>query len=202
MPHAERLFTAYAPVYDPLLGALTRPARAASVRRLHLRTGERVLVPGCGTGLDFPLLPVGTVLAAGDLTPAMVRRARVAAVRLGFSDNAVQRVDATCLPFADASFDAALLHFVVAVVPDPLALLRETARVLRPGGRLSVLDVFAPPMRPLAPWRRLANPLLRRFVHDVTREAHGLLAAAGFKVLGDVPAPPLGVFRALTAVRR
>jgi ubiquinone/menaquinone biosynthesis C-methylase UbiE len=69
--------------------------------------------------------------------------------------------DAQNLPFADSSFDHAILHLILAVVPDPAACLAETARVLTPGGSVLIFDKFLLPAQ-RAPLRRLINPLLRR----------------------------------------
>src|SRR5687768_14333623 len=113
-------YTAYAPVYD--LVASFRGARQRSLAMLDPRAGERVLIDGCGTGADIPLLPAGLELAAIDITPAMVRRTQQRAEELGIAIDA-RVMDAQRLDYHDASFDAIILHLIVAVVPDPLATL-------------------------------------------------------------------------------
>ncbi|MBE2186894.1 MAG: methyltransferase domain-containing protein [Rhodothermales bacterium] len=195
----RRLYSLYAPFYDALLTRFTRPGRAASVRLAALQPGERVLIPGCGTGLDFAHLPKDVDLVAGDFAPPMVARARRAAERAGFDPEAVQTLDASRLPFPDASFDAVLLHLIVAVVPNPEAVVAEARRVLRPGGRLGLFDKFAPDDQPVAAWRQAVNPLLAFFVTDVTRQAGPLLRGAGFAKEADVPVRLNGLFRAIRA---
>ena len=138
------LYGLYAPVYDLALARFTRPGRRRAIGLLGLRPGARVLVPACGTGLDFAHLPPGVLLAAGDFAPPMVARARRAATAAGFPDADVRGLDATALPYPDGAFDAVVLHLIVAVVPEPLAVLREARRVLAPGGRISVFDKFVP----------------------------------------------------------
>jgi len=150
-------YTLYAPFYD-LLPGFTRE-RARSLELLGLRPGERVLVVGVGTGADLPLLPGDVDVLATDLTPAMLTRARRRAgprVELRVMDG--QRLD---LP--DSSFDAVVLHQVLAVAPDPARLLGEAARALRPGGRVAIFDKFLDDGPPGPPWRRL----LRRAVDTV-----------------------------------
>jgi ubiquinone/menaquinone biosynthesis C-methylase UbiE len=88
----------------------------------------------------------------------MLARARPRAGGLDFQ--AVQG-DAQHLPFADAAFDHAVLHLILAVVPKPNACLAEIARVVKPGGTVLVFDKFLRRGQP-ALLRRLANPLVRR----------------------------------------
>lgn len=176
----------YAPVYDRLISFESQRRRA--IEMLALQPGERVLVVGCGTGLDLPLLPAGAKVTAMDLTPAMVRRARVKAPEAD-----IRVMDAQRLEFADGTFDAVVLHLIVAVVPDPLACMREAARVLKPGGRAGVFDKFARG-RPSAA-RRVLNVVTRWFGTDITRNLGELASAAGFAVEADEAAMLGGLFR-------
>jgi SAM-dependent methyltransferase len=126
-------YSLYAPVYDPVVRRLDA-GRRRSLVLADLQPGERVLIPGCGTGLDFPHLPRGLDVVAGDVAPGMNRAARATADRLGL-DAEIRPLDAHRLDLADDSFDVVLLHLLLAVVPDPEAAIREAARVLRTGAR-------------------------------------------------------------------
>lgn len=150
-------YTLIAPFYDAAIERATRSARRTSLAQLPSEPG-RVLVNGVGTGLDLPLLPPQHHYVGLDLTAAMLRRALP---RRGTLDFHPVQGDAHALPFADASFDHALLHLILAVIPDPQAGLAEVARVVRPGGSILVFDKFLRAGQ-AAPLRRLANPLLRR----------------------------------------
>ena len=111
-----------------------------------------------GTGLDLPHLPVQHRYTGLDLTAAMLGRA---SARSGPASVRYVRGDAQGMPFADASFDAAVLHLILAVVPHPDLCLAEAARVVRPGGALLVFDKFLRPGE-RALWKRALNPLLSR----------------------------------------
>jgi ubiquinone/menaquinone biosynthesis C-methylase UbiE len=90
-------------------------------------------------------------------------------------------MDGHALKFPDASFDAVILHLIVAVIPDPVKCLREAARVLRPGGRAVIFDKFVPDDQrpPLA--LRLPNPLTSLFGTEITRKLGPLLAESGLQ---------------------
>ena len=166
-------YTLWSPGYDLVVRRLDR-LRRRSIEGLSLQAGERVLIVGAGTGLDLPLLPAGVSVLATDLTPAMLERARPR-LRPGVE---LRVMDAQRLELPDASFDAAILHLIVAIVPDPAACLREAARVVRPGGRIAVFDKFLPDGARPSLARRIANVVtealatgLNRRLADVIRDS-------------------------------
>ena len=134
-----------------------------------------------------------------DYTHAMLRRALP---RAGDRDFAGIRGDAQRLPFADGSFDAAVLHLILAVVPEPAACLAETARVLRPGGHALVFDKFLRPGQP-ALLRRLANPLMRRIATRLDVVFEEILATTpGLEMEKNQPALAGGWFRFISLRKR
>ena len=165
-------YTLLAPIYDRMVAAATQAARRASLARLPA-DARQVLLVGAGTGLDFPLLPAGPHYTAIDLTPAMLDRARPRAAARADLGIELRSGNALALEFADASFDAVILHLIVAVVPDATRALAEAARVLKPGGRALLYDKFLRPGQS-APLRRLFSPLLGRIASrtDVVLEPH------------------------------
>jgi len=104
--------------------------------------------------------------------------------------------DATRLPYPDASFDAVVLHLILAIVPEPGACLRETARVLRPGGRVAVFDKFVPgdACRP-GLLRRALNVPLRLLFTDLTRCLEPLVVDSPFVIVHQEPSLLGGQFR-------
>ncbi|MFZ1908721.1 MAG: methyltransferase domain-containing protein [Burkholderiales bacterium] len=188
----RRSYHLLAPVYDlAVRGALAR-ARVRSLARLQRRTRGEVLVAGIGTGLDLPLLPPIHRYIGVDLTRAMLVRAltRRGALDIGFVEG-----DAQALPFAEASFDSAVMHLILSVVPQPARCLAEVARVLRPGGRVLLFDKFL--RAGDRAWvRRALNPLARRIATrtDVVFE-EVLAGVPGLRLLSDEPALARGWFR-------
>jgi ubiquinone/menaquinone biosynthesis C-methylase UbiE len=111
--------------------------------------GERVLEVGVGTGyysLDLAgwIAPGGT-LELFDLQRKFLDHVEQAAAERGLDNLLATEGDATSLPFGDASVDAVVLTAVLGEIPDPLAALREIRRVLKPGGRLVVGELFGDP---------------------------------------------------------
>lgn len=187
----ERSYALIAPFYDAALAAATRSARRASLAGLP-STPARVLLNGVGTGLDLPLLPPQHRYTGLDLTPAMLRRALTQRGALDFHG---VLGDAQRLPFADGSFEHAVLHLILAVVPDPAVCLAETARVLAPGGQILIFDKFLQSGR-RAPLRRLFNPLLRRVATRLDVVFEDVLAVVPELALeSDQPALASGWFR-------
>lgn len=157
----------YAPVYDALARPLERGRRQA-IERLDPGPNDRVLLLGCGPGMDLEYFPAGTTVTAVDLLPSMVRRAAARGPTVD-PDVEVGLADAHRLPFEDGAFDAVCLHLVLSVVPDPGAVVGEAARVLAPDGRVSLYDKFAPERGEPSLVRRLANPLAKLLFADLNR---------------------------------
>ena len=190
-------YSLYAPVYDRATGIFDGPRRRA-IDKLDLKTGERVLIVGSGTGRDLQFLPRGVHIVARDITPAMVRRTDRRAEALGVDCETI-RMDAADLPFDDESFEVVILHLILAVVPDPVAAIREAARVLRPGGRASIFDKFLGDDEMASPGRKAANIITNALATNINRRAGDLLASAALLIDEDQDAMMNGFFRMIIA---
>ena len=187
-------YTLLSPFYDLVAGPAFAQARRASLAGLPREGNARVLVNGVGSGLDLPWLPPGHRYVGVDLTGAMLARARRRAAGAAFEH--VQG-DSLKLPFRDASFDHAVLHLILAVVPDAARALAETARVVRRGGAILILDKFLK-RGARAPLRRIFSPLVTRL--DVVFE-DVLERVPGLAVVADEPAAAGGWFRRIRLAR-
>ncbi|RJQ13025.1 MAG: ubiquinone/menaquinone biosynthesis methyltransferase [Dehalococcoidia bacterium] len=125
--------------------------------RAVVRPGDTVVDAGTGTGdLAFACIDAGAAQVIGlDFARPMLMRARTKALRGEFGLTGFALGDATHLPLPDASVDVWCSAFVVRNIPDLDAALREAARVLRPGGRLVVLEIPKMEAGPLRPFARV-----------------------------------------------
>jgi ubiquinone/menaquinone biosynthesis C-methylase UbiE len=106
------------------------------------RAVGEVLEVAVGTGRNLPFYPDGTRLTGVDWSPAMLAIARGRAAGLGLEVD-LRQGDAQALDFPDASFDTVLCALGLCAIPDDRRAVTEMARVLRPGGRLLLVDHVA-----------------------------------------------------------
>jgi ubiquinone/menaquinone biosynthesis C-methylase UbiE len=141
-----------------------------------------VLEIGIGTGRNLPHYGDDVRLTGVELSPAMLEIARARAHELGREVD-LRVGDAQALEFGDESFDTVVCTLSLCTIPDDRAAVAEMRRVLRPGGRLLLLEHVRSPLLPVRLGQRLLDPLAVRFAADhLLREPLGHLRAEGFEV--------------------
>jgi demethylmenaquinone methyltransferase/2-methoxy-6-polyprenyl-1,4-benzoquinol methylase len=182
------MFDRIAGVYDLMNTAMTAGLhhgwRERAADRAELEPGETALDVCCGTG-DLALAlaervgPYGRVVGS-DFSERMLDLAREKADRRGADQVRFEWADALALPYEEESFDAVTVGFGVRNLADLEHGLLEMARVLKPGGRLVVLEITQPRRPPLstffALWFDRLVPLLGAVAGD--REAYTYLPAS------------------------
>ncbi|MEX0966660.1 MAG: class I SAM-dependent methyltransferase [Bacteroidia bacterium] len=191
-------YALYSPLYDFVVGSFTQPMRKKSLANLHLPPGSKILLIGAGTGLDLPYLPEHLAVTAIDITPAMLHKLQRKAKRLNLQVE-THLMDGHHLHFPDAIFDAVVLHFIIAVIPDPVACIREAERVLKPGGTVFILDKFLPDHAQPNLFRRIMNPLANLVATDINRRAGEILAKTNLVQIAEVPMAFNGTFKSVKA---
>lgn len=184
-------YSLWAPHYDRV--TKLHPQRRRSIELLAPRPGERLLIVGVGTGADLPHLPDGVEVLATDLTPAMLEKARERA-RPGLAVE-FRVMDGMALELPDDSFDTAILHMVLEVIPDPVRCLAEVARVLRPGGRVAVFDKFLPDGARPGLARRAFLALLDFVFTSTNRQMGEILGRSGARLEVVHDEPTVGSYR-------
>jgi ubiquinone/menaquinone biosynthesis C-methylase UbiE len=187
-------YNLYAPVYDCVVAAFFAPRRRRAIALLAPGPDERILLLGAGTGLDLDYLKGCRQLIAIDVSDGMLARLRRRAARLGLEVEA-QVMDGQRLDFPDAHFDVVILHLILAVIPDPVACLREVERVLKPGARAVVFDKFLADDQRSGLWRAAANQLTRVIATDINRQLGVIVSHTTLHIEHDESAGMGGFFR-------
>ena len=167
-------YTFYRPFYD-LVAVYFRSFRKQSIESLKLKPEDKVLILGAGTGLDLEFLTDQKQVYAIDITPAMIDELKKRADSLGIDIHA-KVMDGSNLDLENDYFDAVILHLIVAVIPDPVGCLKETERVLKPGGRFTIMDKFLPSGSKPGILRILLNPLANFIATNLNRDIDELLS--------------------------
>ncbi len=192
----------WAPIYDHTFGKVAAEGRKHAVEIINSRTG-RVLEVGVGTGLSLPSYGRHLEIVGIDLSPDMLEKARQRVANEGLDNVAgLYEMDAGHLTFSDNSFDTVVAMYVMTVVPEPERVMRELARVCKPGGEVILVNHFSQEEgvrgwveRRMAPF---ADQLGWRPVFDVNR----VLVCDDLDVVDRRALRPLGIFTMLRMRKR
>lgn len=161
-PATSKLYDLWAWFYDCSFGALVHRRQVRAVEQLRLRPGERVLDIGVGTGMTLKHYPADVRVVGMDLSGGMLAKAVKKIRDDGLDRCLLVQADAMLPPFADQSFDHVMITHTVSVVSDPSRLIAWARRLVKPGGRVVVLNHFLSG-NPLIAWiEKVANPLCVR----------------------------------------
>lgn len=144
--HEDAIKSAYrrwAPVYDHTFGKFAAEGRKHAVEVIN-RSSGRVLEVGVGTGLSLPDYKRSLEIVGIDLSSEMLEKARERVAEEGLSNvTGLHEMDAGDLKFADQTFDTVVAMYVMTVVPDPERVMKELARVCKPGGDVILVNHFS-----------------------------------------------------------
>jgi phosphatidylethanolamine/phosphatidyl-N-methylethanolamine N-methyltransferase len=184
----------WAPFYDNTFGKVSTEGRKHTVREINKLKG-RVLEVGVGTGLALGDYSRHLEVVGIDLSPEMLDKARVKVAREKLSNiTGLHEMDAGDLKFPDASFDVVAAMYVMTVVPEPEKVMRELARVTKPGGQVILVNHFSQEEgmrgwmeRRMAPFAEIIG---WRPVFDVSR----VMVCDDLKLVERQAMKPLGIF--------
>lgn len=127
--------------FYPFLMATIRFWRKKAIGMLDFKPGDKILIPGIGSGHDLPFLPKDVKIEGLDIADAMlgIARAKLRIYRLDKNAN-LRIMDAEKLDYSDNTFDKAILSLFLSVVYNPEKAFREVVRVVKPGGEILVYD--------------------------------------------------------------
>ena len=136
----ETAYARWAPIYDAVCGpVMVKGRRAAAAAACAV--GGKILEVGVGTGLSFDDYDVSTEITGIDMSEPMLAKARMkmASGRYPHVRDVLQ-MDAHKMSFPDATFDCVVAQFVITLVANPEQVLSECHRVVKPGGRIILVN--------------------------------------------------------------
>jgi phosphatidylethanolamine/phosphatidyl-N-methylethanolamine N-methyltransferase len=136
----EAAYARWAPIYDAVCGPVMVKGRRAAASAARA-VGGRILEVGVGTGLSFDDYDSTTEITGIDLCAPMLEKARAKMASGRYPHvKEVRLMDAHAMTFADATFDCVVAQFVITLVANPEQVLCECRRVVKPGGRIILVN--------------------------------------------------------------
>jgi phosphatidylethanolamine/phosphatidyl-N-methylethanolamine N-methyltransferase len=189
-------YARWAPIYE-IIATPTVPARKIAAQRVNA-IGGRFLEAGVGSGSALPLYGPHVSLVGVDLSHDMLKIARERVLGGLANVEAVVEMDLMRLAFADGTFDGVVCMFTITAVPDAAAVMREFARVVRPGGIVLIASHFEARRGPWQLTDRLLSPFAKRLGWNPSMPIAPVLTTPGLALEAEEELPPAGLITLLT----
>lgn len=195
----KKAYAKWAPIYDKVYVKLLADAQRKT-SSAAAACGPDILEVGVGTGLVLPYYPVGCRVTGIDLSFHMLQKAVEKKVERGLKQvGLLCAMDACKLGFADHSFDAVTVPFVITLVPDPEGALDEMYRVLRPGGEIVIASKLGADEGATMHVEAALAPLVKKIGWSIAFKASRLRNWAAkypdMEVVSIAPVFPVGFFK-------
>lgn len=178
----ERVYEGFAPFYNLVFGKLLfMEGREASIEMLEIKSGQKVLEVGVGTGLTLPLYPKNCSVVGVDLSPKMLKEAEVLIQKKKLKNCTVRVMNATNLEYPDNTFDRVLGNLFISATSFPRESLLEMKRVCKPGGTIVLMNHFKSEKKLLGVFETAFNPIAQQIGFKSNLEMEPLLESVGLK---------------------
>jgi phosphatidylethanolamine/phosphatidyl-N-methylethanolamine N-methyltransferase len=159
----KEIYSRYSSVYDTFFGHFFTPRIRMGLKRSGIRSGDRVIEVGVGTGISLPHYPENCTVVGIDLTRKMLEQARLKSARHGLDNVHLVEMDAENITFPDDTFDHAVAAFVITVVPNPERMVAEMKRVTKKGGDILIFNHFCSKSAFVSKVEKLFSPLCEKW---------------------------------------
>lgn len=202
-PRSEnsRLYRQLTPAYDLFFPLLVKKRIASAIKSLDLGPGDSVLEVGIGTGTSLGAYPSQCSVTGIDLNEEMLAVARRKIAERGWTNYELTPGNAETLDFPDASFDCVTAFHVVSVVSDPGRMMREIARVVKPGGKVLIINHFRSRNVWIANVIDRADPVTRHLGWRTNLECDSILNELPFELVKRYKTSPWSLFTVVKATR-
>jgi phosphatidylethanolamine/phosphatidyl-N-methylethanolamine N-methyltransferase len=158
-PATGRLYDAWSDAYDHTFGRLVVKRQGIAIDQLRLKPGDRVLDLGVGTGTSLPQYPGFVDVVGVDLSLGMLQKADQKIRTMGLDHCRLVQGDAMLPPLARQSFDHVVVTHTVSVVSEPARLMEWVAQLVKPGGKIVVLNHFRSSIPLVSFFERTLSPV-------------------------------------------
>lgn len=201
-PHESKIYYEFSHLYDRIFTRVFFPRIEATLRSLEIPPGSKILEVGVGTGLSLSAYPPHAEVVGIDLARDMLDRAQEKIDEKGWAHIRLETGDALDLRFPDDSFDLVTSFHVVSVVPDSVRMMREIARVCRPGGTVVIINHFRSERRWLAKIVDRFDPVTRKLGWRTTLSFAELLRDVDLDLVRRFKTSPSSLFTVVIARKR
>jgi ubiquinone/menaquinone biosynthesis C-methylase UbiE len=199
----KRSWAKHAPRYDKQIGFFERHLFGRGHRSWACsRASGRTLEVAVGTALNLPYYPEDVHVTGLDLSPEMLEVARERAAEMR-RDIDLREGDAHALPYDECFFDTVVCTYSLCNIPDPQRAVNEMKRVLKPGGKLILVDHIRAALKPVFWLQKAVEFFTARLEGEhTTRRPLEQVMAANFEIVERERLAPAGVVERLVAVKR
>jgi phosphatidylethanolamine/phosphatidyl-N-methylethanolamine N-methyltransferase len=202
-PRSEnsRLYRQLTPAYEMVFPLLVKKRISHAIRELELKQNDQVLEVGIGTGVSLGAYPRHIDVTGIDLSEEMLSVARRKIVERGWNHIRVQPGNAEQLDFPDSTFDCVTAFHVISVVSQPRQMMQEIARVVKPGGKVLIINHFRSKNAWIANVIDRADSVTRHLGWRTDLECDSIVQELPFEVVRRYKTSPWSLFTVLKATR-
>lgn len=195
-------FNTFIPIFYPAMMLPLRTYRKKSIGMLNFKPGDKVLIPGIGTGHDLPFIPEGVDVEGIDISDVMLNIGKVKLKTLK-SNKKVNfvKMDAENLQYPDATFDKAVLSLFLTVVFDPKKAMAEIVRVVKPGGEILVYDHMLSKDGVISAVAKPLDSVLSYGFASPARVLEDCIEGLPLSIIKTVPGDPVGFMKGYLLIR-